>query len=102
MATVKTTHTDGAWKFQSVPGASRYEVTADNGRVIVAETISRGGPEALANARLMACAPDMEKVLRELVSTLSACVDENGAWSDFPAANKRCLLESAKAALGRL
>jgi len=65
---------------------------------------TKGGgcwPHQSANARLIAAAPDLLAVVREIERALDLCLTKDGAWTDMPPAYKRVLYDVASAAVAR-
>ena len=65
-------HTPGPWMHTYHPNGSRFDVVAPKVSMIVNDVQGRDNPEAEANARLIAAAPEM-------VAALRALCNENGA-----------------------
>jgi len=67
--------TPGPWR--AIGGKGCHVIEAANG-TSVAESFGRLDPENIANARLIAAAPDLLTSLRELVDSPNA--KQNAAW----------------------
>jgi hypothetical protein len=75
---MKTTHTEGPWQLTTVPfelmnndnAASIYGPVSKQGGACLIADISRsaGDEEAIANAKLIAVAPELLKALQELLT----------------------------------
>jgi hypothetical protein len=75
MAEVK--HTKGPWKIQWARNGT-YPLGIHNGEVNIITAIGRpANPEAAANARLIAAAPELLECLRQLVDGMVDIEDSN-------------------------
>ena len=90
-------HTDGPWTAEpSVKGG--YNIRDTDGNVPgVARTYGRyGAEEDEANARLIAAAPIMYDFCADVLSRMSALLNDDGSWKQPPAAWLRLMHDTAK------
>ena len=70
-------HHSGPWVTEQPEGKSYAWVSSSDGASGDLATVWRDNGNALANARLMAAAPDLLEALRELLSAVQRSVCEN-------------------------
>ena len=105
-----TEHTKGPWEIRRalhpVDGEFDYAIGAelDGKRYCIAEAFARVGdnvrPDAAANARLIASAPDMLAALRDAMDFMEERINRE-LGGETPDAREAAVIESARAAIQR-
>lgn len=91
-------HTPGPWRIFQTKGKPRFYVIGigrEDGRGITDGNVGLGvwdadSPEALANGRLIAAAPDLLSALRDLLDAFDICPD------DLPGHEYEAIVEDAR------
>ena len=92
-----TKHTPGPWRVgQTLAGGPSIESKHDKRLAVALVGMHRDGPEAYANALLIAAAPDLLKALKALVA-LHNKVDPEGYFIGREQAEARLAIDRAEA-----
>lgn len=88
----QSNYTPGPWDFEAEPGYGVY-VGNDDGNVaeVLCDQVRITDPIAIANARLIAAAPDVLRSLEELLAYV-----ETGAYPSGMEKRARCAIAKAK------
>lgn len=79
---MRPSHTPGPWRVDPPQGAYGYEVLADSALICQMSPILSRDPAAPANAALIAAAPKMFAVLREVLTANEEQLETDAAlWS---------------------